>query len=174
VRERRQVAAGADRAAARHDGWTPAFSIAIERSSVESRIPEKPLASTFARSAIDARTARTGSGSPTPAAWLRSRFNWSAERVARDGGFGQRAEARVDAVHRRVARRLAHRPRARRVDARRRAGREPDARPPSAIAASWSSVSDDRRENECIKRGRPQVKVEYFTYEYRRPRRAVG
>jgi hypothetical protein len=38
-------------------------------------MPEKPLASTLARSAIIARTARTGSGAPTPAAWLRSRLS---------------------------------------------------------------------------------------------------
>jgi hypothetical protein len=36
------------------------------------------LASTLARSAVIARTTGTGSGSPTPAAWLRSRFTCSS------------------------------------------------------------------------------------------------
>jgi hypothetical protein len=56
-------------------GCTRAFSSAIRASSVLARTPEYPHASTFARSAIVARTARLESGSPTPAAWLRSRFN---------------------------------------------------------------------------------------------------
>ena len=59
-------------------GCTRAFSSAISSSSVSTRMPEKPFASTLARSAIVARTARTGSGSPTPAAWLRSRLSCSA------------------------------------------------------------------------------------------------
>ena len=59
-------------------GCTRAFSSAIRASSVLARTPEYPHASTFARSAIVARTARLESGSPTPAAWLRSRFNCSA------------------------------------------------------------------------------------------------
>ena len=85
-------------------GCTPRFSSASSASSVSRRMPEKPLASTLARSAIVARTARTGSGSPTPAAWLRSRLSCSAlERLARDRHVGERAEAGVDAVDRRVA-----------------------------------------------------------------------
>ena len=67
-------------------------------------MPEKPFASTFARSAIVARTARTGRGSPTPAAWLRSRFSWSAPSASRGiGGLGERAEAGIDAVDRLAA-----------------------------------------------------------------------
>ena len=77
VRERREIAAGADRAARRHDGMDARFSSAISASSVSTLMPEKPFASTLARSAIVARTARTGSGSPSPAAWLRSRLSCS-------------------------------------------------------------------------------------------------
>ena len=47
------------------------------------RTPEYPYASTFARSAIVARTARLESGSPTPAAWLRSRFSCRALSASR-------------------------------------------------------------------------------------------
>ena len=83
VRERREVAARADRSAARHARMHAALSAAISASSVSRRMPEKPLASTLARSAIDARTARTGSGSPTPAAWLRSRLTCSCARSSR-------------------------------------------------------------------------------------------
>ena len=71
-------------------------------------MPENPFASTLARSAIVARTARTGSGSPTPAAWLRSRLSCSASSAS--GGIfdvGERAEAGVDAVGRLVAARAA-------------------------------------------------------------------
>src|SRR5437879_4609843 len=57
--------------------------IGISASSVSMLIPEKPLASTLARSAIVARTARTGSGSPTPAAWLRRRFSCSVSSAPR-------------------------------------------------------------------------------------------
>ena len=64
-------------------GWTRWLRRSSSRSSVERRMPEKPLASTFARSAIAARTARTGSASPTPAAWLRSRFTCSAPSASR-------------------------------------------------------------------------------------------
>ena len=49
-------------------GWTRAFSRVSRCSMVRRRMPEKPFARTFARSAIVARTARTPSGSPTPAA----------------------------------------------------------------------------------------------------------
>ena len=48
-------------------------------------MPEKPRARTFARSAIIARTVLTGSGSPTPDAWLRSRF--SCRRSSESGGM---------------------------------------------------------------------------------------
>ncbi len=40
-------------------------------------MPENPRASAFARSAIIARTKPSGRGSPTPAAWLRTRLRWS-------------------------------------------------------------------------------------------------
>ena len=64
-------------------GCTRRLSSARSASSVSRRMPEKPLASTLARSAIDARTARTGSGSSTPAAWLRSRLICSRARSSR-------------------------------------------------------------------------------------------
>ena len=81
-------------------------------------MPEKPLASTFARRAIAARTARTGSGVADAGGVAAKQIHLQrAERVARDGRFGERAESRVDAVDRRVAERLAVDDRARRVDA---------------------------------------------------------
>ena len=40
---------------------------------------------TFARRSIIARASRSGSRSPTPAAWLRTRFTWSSAR--RSGGI---------------------------------------------------------------------------------------
>ena len=108
-------------------GCTRAFSSAIRASSVLARTPEYPHASTFARSAIVARTARLESGSPTPAAWLRSRFNCSAlKRVVRDPHVGERSEAGVDAVDGFVALGLARDHSARRVDARPRGLGETD------------------------------------------------
>ena len=65
------------RATARRDARR-ALSSASSASSVSTRMPENPFASTFARSAIVARTVRAGSGSPRPAAWLRSRLSCSA------------------------------------------------------------------------------------------------
>ena len=56
-------------------GCTRALTSASSASSVSTLMPENPLARTFARSAIVARTVRAGSGSPRPAAWLRSRLN---------------------------------------------------------------------------------------------------
>ena len=49
-----------------------------------------------------------------------------AERLARDCGFGQRAEAGVDAVHRRVAQAVAIDDGARRVHGGRGPGMQPD------------------------------------------------
>ena len=128
VRERREVAARADRSAARHARMHARVEQREQRSSVSRRMPEKPLASTFARSAIIARTARAGSGSPTPAAWLRSRLSCSSPSASR-GIFdlGERAEAGVDAVDRRVAGGVAIDDGARRVDGAR--GRRRRARP---------------------------------------------
>ena len=74
-----------------------------------------------------ARTARLESGSPTPAAWLRSRFNCRAlERVVRDPHVGERAEAGIDAVDGFVALGLPGDHRARRIDARTRGLGETD------------------------------------------------
>ena len=113
-------------------------------------MPEKPFASTLARSAIIARTAGTGSGSPTPAAWLRSRFSCSArELVVRDRDLGERAEAGVDAVDRRVAGRVPRRrPRARRAT---RAARVAARAPTGARVVARSrrvSVERERRSVE--------------------------
>ena len=70
------------RATARADGRRRSAARSARRAC-RRRMPEKPFASTFARSAIVARTARAGSGSPTPAAWLRSRFSCSAPSASR-------------------------------------------------------------------------------------------
>ena len=90
-------------------------------------MPEIPLASTLARSAIDARTARTGKRLADAGGVTAQQVDLQrAERVARDGRLRERAEAGVDAVDRRIAERLAIDDGARRVDAlRRRRARAP-------------------------------------------------
>ncbi len=58
-----------------------------------------PLASTLARSSSMARTSSSGSGSPTPHAWLRTRFRCSASSWSGPiRTSAQLAEAGVDAV----------------------------------------------------------------------------
>src|SRR5262249_21479545 len=59
-------------------GCAPPFSIAINVSITAGRQPENPLASTLTRCKIIARTAASGSGSPTPQACERTRFNCSS------------------------------------------------------------------------------------------------
>ena len=66
-------------------GCSPAFSMATSSSGSAAREPEKPLASTLARSSIIARTSHSGSRSPTPDAWLRTRFTCNSAR--RPGGM---------------------------------------------------------------------------------------
>ena len=167
-------------------------------------MPEKPLASTLARSAIDARTARTGSGSSTPAAWLRSRLTCSWARSSRcDARLGERAEAGVDAVDRRVALGAAVDHRARGDDARPRLGRQPHLR---AVVGDGDElverqiVAGEREHLTIIGRGTREdhapsanavgtrtdrggpnewplpihFKVFCGTHEHRRARRAVG
>ena len=58
-------------------GQTPAASMSTSRRTGSGRTPDVPLASAFARSRVAARTISSGNGSPTPQAWLRSRFSWS-------------------------------------------------------------------------------------------------
>ena len=130
-------------------GWTPRLSSASSRSSVSRRMPEKPLASTLARSAIDARTARTGSGSPTPAAWLRSRLSCSAPSASRGiARLGERAEAGVDAVDRRRRRRPGDR--RRRATAATRAARVRRERRPARSRRRWRAA---RRASGWSRRG---------------------
>ena len=50
-------------------GTTSASSIAIRVSTTAGRAPHAPVASTFARAAINARTIIGSSGGPTPAQW---------------------------------------------------------------------------------------------------------
>ena len=61
-------------------GWSPAFSMPARSSGSTAREPEKPFASTLARSSIIARTSRSGISGPTPVAWLRTRFTCSSAR----------------------------------------------------------------------------------------------
>ena len=143
VRERREVAARADRPAARHQR----VDAAVEQRRSAARAssggcPRSPWPARSRAAPSIARTARTGSGSPTPAAWLRSRFTLQrAERVARNRRLGERAEPGVDAVDRRVAGGLPIDDRARRVDARRRPrARAPTGSSSSAMASNSSSV----------------------------------
>jgi hypothetical protein len=70
------------------------------RSTSAARAPEYPLASTFARSSIIARTSRSGSGGPTPAAWLPHEVHLQlAEPLVRDRDVGELAEPGGHAVH---------------------------------------------------------------------------
>ena len=105
VRERREIAARADRSARRHarmDARVQQRDAALRASRLGCRRIPSPARSRAAPSSR-ARPA-TGSGSPTPAAWLRSRLSCSAlERVGRNPDVGERSEAGVDAVGRLVA-----------------------------------------------------------------------
>ena len=93
-------------------GVTPAFNRSQSRSAMTGRMPEKPLASTFARISIMPRTASTLSGSPTPQACERSRFSCSSARSSCGMRSSARvAEAGVDGVDRRFAPRPGVRPR---------------------------------------------------------------
>ena len=72
---------------------------ATRRSRVSGRTPQKPLARTLARSSMRPRVSASPRGSPTPAAWLRTRLSWSCfELVLRDHDVGEVAEAGGDAV----------------------------------------------------------------------------
>jgi len=68
------------------DGTTGVTPASKSRSSPRSTGGETPLcprASVLARRAIARRTSPSGNGGPTPAAWARRRFNWSASRRSR-------------------------------------------------------------------------------------------
>ncbi len=124
-------------------GCTPRFSASSSASSVSSRMPEKPRASTLARSAIIARTVRTGSGSPDAGRVAPEQVQLQAlEVAARDLHLGERPEPGVDAVDRRVAVGHAVDHGARGRDARAGIGARPTGAASSATAMSWSSVSE--------------------------------
>ena len=76
MRQRRQIAARADRALFGNDRADPVFSIATRSSMTSRRIPLKPRVRTLARSNIMARTSGSARGRPTPQEWLRTRFTW--------------------------------------------------------------------------------------------------
>jgi hypothetical protein len=63
-------------------GVTPALSIATSVSTIAGWHPDAPRASAFARSSIMARTTSSPSGSPTPAACERTRFDESFDERA--------------------------------------------------------------------------------------------
>jgi hypothetical protein len=67
------------------------LSSASSCSTTTGRTPEYPRASTLARSSMTARTSLTGSGSPTPPAWLRIRLSCSSR--MRAGGIVTSASA---------------------------------------------------------------------------------
>ncbi len=136
VRERREVAAGADRPAARH----ARVHAAVEQreQQLERRAPDagealrQDVGAQRHRRAHGADRQRLADAGGVAAQQIQLQ---RAERVARNRGLGERAEAGVDAVDRLVAGRLAIDDRARRVDARAR--RPAPARlsaPPSAMA----------------------------------------
>ena len=102
VRQRRQVARGADRTLARHHRRqvpSPAAPRAGARS--RARTPDAPWARLASLSAIISRATATGIGAPTPAACDSTMLRWSRSRSAGvDAHAGELAEARVDAVDR--------------------------------------------------------------------------
>ena len=114
----------------------------MSASSVSTRMPEKPFASTFARNAIDARTSRTGNGAVDAGGVAAQQIDLQLRQiVAIDPRFGERAEAGVDAVDGRIAVGAADRRLARDAFTRARgAGARPTAASSSAIATSASSV----------------------------------
>ena len=142
-------------------------------------MPEKPFASTLARSAIDrahrAHRQRLADAGGVAAQQVELQ---RAERVARNRGLGQRAEAGVDAVDRRRRRgvtiddaRAPRRRAARRVAARARRGASPSA----IVDRAASSVERCRRRGEaCHARIDLEYRVEYCGYEHRRAGRPVG
>ena len=101
VGERREVAGGADAAAGRHD-WVDAGVQHRDQQVHHLRaMPDRPTARALARSRSMACTTSVGSGSPTPAAWLRTRLRWSvAVLLGGDADVGQVAEAGRHPVHR--------------------------------------------------------------------------
>ena len=136
-------------------GCTPRFSASSSASSVSTRMPEKPRARTFARSAIIARTVRTGSGSPDAGRVAAQQVELQAlERVGRDAHLGERPEAGVDPVDGRVAGRHAVHHRARGGDARTRVGRQRDRcahrRQCRGVVRARAS---DRRGESCVQPG---------------------
>ena len=160
-------------------GCTPALSSATSASSVSRRMPEKPFASTFARSAISARTTGAGSGSPTPAAWLRNRLSCSAASWSRGNrDVGERAEAGVDAVDRAAARRVRVHDRARGADAlARAASRGRRARASCAMRESASSVSEDPSSAIIVVPAATSIsahRVSFYRHESVCARRPVG
>ena len=86
VRERREIAARADASLLRDRRIQPRVQHrrAADRRARRAR-RSNPFAITFARSSIIARTSRSGSSVPTPAAWLRTRFTCSS--ASRSGGI---------------------------------------------------------------------------------------
>jgi hypothetical protein len=91
VGERREVARGADAALLRHDRVDAQAEESSSRSTTSGRQPLWPSARVLARSRSIARTTSRGSGGPTPAAWLISRFSW--RRPASAGGIDRRGQA---------------------------------------------------------------------------------
>ncbi len=72
MRERREVAARADRAARGNDGQHAAVQAREQQLDGLDTRAGVPFASVFARSSIAARTISSAYGSPTPHAWVRS------------------------------------------------------------------------------------------------------
>ena len=141
VGERREVAAGANRAAAR-DARVDAVVEKVDQP-LERRPPDagetlgKDVGAERHRGANLAHGQRLTDAGGVTAEQVDLQCS---KRLSRDRGFGQRAEAGVDAVDRRVAERLAIDDRPRRVDAGDGLGRERDLASPSAIATSCASV----------------------------------
>ena len=170
MRERREVAARADRAAARHERVHAAveqLDEALERGAANAgeALGEHVRAQRHRR-AHRAHRQRLADAGRMAAQQIELQ---RAERAARNRRLRQRAEAGVDAVDRRRRPRPCDRRRRATASTRARGGRrEPDRRALVRDRDELGRASGSRRRGESSK------KVEYCSYEHRGARRAVG
>ncbi len=169
MRQRSQVAARADRAPARHlrvHAAVEQVDQAFERDAADAGESfGEHVGAQRHRRAHRANGERLADAGRVAAEQIELE---RAERAARNGGVGQRAEAGVDPVDRRRRPRPCDR---RRPVPRRRARRRPArARPRRLRPRSRRG----RRASASGRRAESSKKVEYCSYEHRGARRAVG
>ena len=83
MRGRREVAARADGPARRYNRMDAAVQHLEEEIDDGRPDPRETAREEFARTTSAARTSASSSTSPTPAAWLRTRFSWSCSMRSR-------------------------------------------------------------------------------------------